>query len=223
MRMWQITSTRYILGPREQFQSLASHPSLDFEGTFDASGGRFVFPGQPDSRYALISYRAALPRAQLYHDWDIVAREDALARLSESEFRPDLNVLVSGDVLDSAPGGGASPVEVEFKGLSVVTVTTTAEKAGVLLLNDKYDTDWRVTIDGKESTVLCCNYIMRGVFVPAGSHRIVFSYRPYLSRFMLGLSACFAMLIWSLCRGVSRWRPWRGGRRDLETGGGGGS
>ena len=221
VRMWQLTSTRYILGPREQFQSLASQPALDVVGTFDVSGGRVVFPGPPTSRFALLSVRGVLPRAQLYHEWDIVESDAALSRLADTQFQPELNVLVTGDVPVVPPGGLPEPVSVEFKGLSVVTVSTTSEKSGILLLNDKYDADWRVSIDGKEGTVLKCNYIMRGVFVPAGSHRIVFSYRPYLSRFMLGLSACFAMLIWSICRGVSRWRPWRGGRRDLETGGGG--
>jgi uncharacterized membrane protein YfhO len=41
-----------------------------------------------------------------------------------------------------------------------------------LLLNDKYDPNWKVTVDGKPASLLRCNYIMQGVQVSAGEHTI---------------------------------------------------
>ena len=49
--------------------------------------------------------------------------------------------------------------------------------AGVLLLNDKFDDDWSVTVDGRPETLLRCNYLMRGVYLEPGKHTVVFSYR----------------------------------------------
>ena len=46
----------------------------------------------------------------------------------------------------------------------------------VLLLNDKYDANWHVTVDGRPAELLRCNFIMRGVMVPAGQHTVEFSF-----------------------------------------------
>jgi uncharacterized membrane protein YfhO len=56
----------------------------------------------------------------------------------------------------------------------------------VLLFNDRYLLPddrvgkWTVTVDGKQETILRCNYIMRGVFVTPGQHTIEFHYAAYL-------------------------------------------
>jgi uncharacterized membrane protein YfhO len=55
-------------------------------------------------------------------------------------------------------------------------VQTTSDAPAMLLLNDKLDPEWHAYIDGKEAPVLRANYLMRGVHVPAGSHKVVFKY-----------------------------------------------
>ena len=53
-------------------------------------------------------------------------------------------------------------------------LSATATVPSVLLLNDKYDPLWTVTVDGKPAPLLHCNYLMRGVQVPAGAHTVEF-------------------------------------------------
>jgi len=53
---------------------------------------------------------------------------------------------------------------------------TKADFASVLLLNDRFDPQWTVAIDGKPATLLRCNYLMRGVQVPAGEHTVCFRF-----------------------------------------------
>jgi uncharacterized membrane protein YfhO len=73
---------------------------------------------------------------------------------------------------------------VEFKSYSPkqIVLAANAPAPSVLLLNDKYDPNWQVTVDGKPAELLRCNYIMRGVQVPAGAHTVEFqfnlSHRP---------------------------------------------
>jgi uncharacterized membrane protein YfhO len=72
-----------------------------------------------------------------------------------------------------------------------------ASTPSVLLLNDKYDPHWDVTVDGKPAELLRCNFIMRGVPVPAGPHTVDFQFRiPHkplditLTAMGLGLLLC---------------------------------
>ena len=78
----------------------------------------------------------------------------------------------------------------------------------MLLYNDRASRDWRVWVDGKQTQLLHCNYIMRGVFVPAGEHKVEFRYEPTLiplcvtlSAFVLGILLA-AYLIWSRLAGT---------------------
>jgi uncharacterized membrane protein YfhO len=45
-----------------------------------------------------------------------------------------------------------------------------------LLLNDKYDPNWRVTVDGKPAKMLRANFIMRGVYLTPGAHTVEFQF-----------------------------------------------
>jgi uncharacterized membrane protein YfhO len=56
-------------------------------------------------------------------------------------------------------------------------LTAQAATPAVLLLNDKYDSDWRVTVDGQPAGLLRCNFFMRGVYLPPGPHTVKFDFR----------------------------------------------
>lgn len=41
-----------------------------------------------------------------------------------------------------------------------------------------YPHGWEATIDGKPAPILRVNYVLRGLFIPAGEHEIVFTFKP---------------------------------------------
>jgi len=49
---------------------------------------------------------------------------------------------------------------------------------GLVVLADVYYPGWELTIDGKPTRILRANRAMRGALVGAGSHRLVYRYRP---------------------------------------------
>jgi uncharacterized membrane protein YfhO len=87
-----------------------------------------------------------------------------------------------------------------------VELSVAAAAPSILLLNDKYDPNWSVTVDGKPAELLRCNYIMRGVCLTSGEHKVVFSYGIPKGPLLITLSA-FAVGL--LLAAVLIWHKWR--------------
>jgi Bacterial membrane protein YfhO len=57
--------------------------------------------------------------------------------------------------------------------VAIHTQTTTRQ---LLVLADRMDLGWKVTVDDHPAEALTANYLFRGVFVPPGSHKIEWTY-----------------------------------------------
>src|SRR5215471_9677169 len=79
--------------------------------------------------------------------------------------------------------------------LKHILLKAKATAASVLLLNDHYDPNWHVFIDGKPAPLLHCNYLMRGVQVPGGEHQIEFRFTPPTTGLYVSLVAVGAGLL----------------------------
>jgi len=134
-----------------------------------------------NGRYALFEFAGALPRAKLYPNWQIETNDQAiLAQLVNPAFAPDQTVLVSGGIQPAAansdPNQKAGTVAFASYSPKDIVLNCDAASPSVLLLNDRFDPDWKVLVDGKANPMLHCNYIMRGVFLTAGQHTVEFRF-----------------------------------------------
>ena len=163
---------------------------------------------------ALIEYGDALPRAKLYSSWLTPPNDQTtLQALTSTNWDPAQTVLVSSDtpVPPPAAAAGTDPGDVRITSYAPtdIKLQATAKTPAVLLYNDRIAKDWRVWVDGKQSQLLRCNYIMRGVFLPQGGHTIEFRFLPSLTPLYVTLSAfavgilLAAYLIWSRFSGKS--------------------
>jgi hypothetical protein len=73
---------------------------------------------------------------------------------------------------------------------------------GHVVLLDRYDPGWRVTVDGREDLIVRADVSFRAVAVPAGHHVLEYRYRPRAVLVGLGLS----LLAVALAAGVACWR-----------------
>jgi uncharacterized membrane protein YfhO len=116
-----------------------------------------------------------------------------LRKLTSPVFDPLQTVLLADppNKLKTASGTNGNPGTVEFVSYDPKRIVLRAKSAGpsILLLNDKFDPTWRVTVDGKPETLLRCNYIMRGVEVADGAHTVEFRFEPPISGFYISLAA----------------------------------
>jgi hypothetical protein len=146
-----------------------------------------------DGPVALYEFTAALPRAKLYSNWQVVDDAAALQLLASAPFDPVKTVLVAKDTpVTQTPGDAAADpgtVKISQYKSTHLIMEADAKTPAVLLLNDRTGDSWNVLIDQKPAPFLRCNYIMQGTFVPAGHHIIEFRYQPSLTLFCISLSA----------------------------------
>ena len=67
---------------------------------------------------------------------------------------------------------------MDFKSYSPKDIVLSAQAAApsVLLLNDRYDPNWHVLVDGQPAPLLRADFIMRGVYLTPGSHTVEFQF-----------------------------------------------
>ena len=83
-----------------------------------------------------------------------------------------------------------------------VEIEVETSSPGLLVLGDTYFPGWKAEVDGKRVPILRTDYLLRGVVVDPGSHRIRFLYRPDSFYVGLGLTIISgATILWSL-----KWR-----------------
>ncbi len=73
-----------------------------------------------------------------------------------------------------------------------VTLDTSLNRHGVLVLVDSYYPGWKADVDGRPTEVKSANYVYRAVEVSAGKHRISFRYDPDSFRQGLWISSVTA-------------------------------
>ncbi|MCL4419758.1 YfhO family protein, partial [Patescibacteria group bacterium] len=78
--------------------------------------------------------------------------------------------------------------------------------AGLLVISENYHPDWHGYIDGKETPVYKVNYLWRGIFVPAGEHKVEFRFQPRVIMVARTISTLF-MLGYLIAIGVMIVKP----------------
>jgi uncharacterized membrane protein YfhO len=143
--------------------------------------------------YALFEFTGALPRAKLYSNWQVSTNDRAtLSELASAAFDPEQQVIVANPLPASAPGpANQSGGTVQFVSYEPKRIVLHAEasKLAVLLLNDRFDPNWNVSVDGKPEKVLRCNYLMRGVYLQPGSHAVEFRFTPPVGPLYVSIAA----------------------------------
>ncbi len=208
-RRWQLTNTRYLLGAAGFLDVLNSqidpeHKSFKYLVRFDLA----LKPGvtqlstveditvdvTPQGQYAIFDYTAALPRAKLYTNWQVSTNdEQTLMQMASKSFDPEKSVFVANPLPPPTPvtGTNQNPGTVEFVSYApkLIVLKANATQPSVLLLNDKTDPSWHVTVDGKPETLLRCNYLMRGVFLQPGAHTVEFRFQPAIGMLYVSIGA----------------------------------
>ena len=208
-RLWELTATRHLVGSVQALQKLLTNPAFEAVEHFNVERGRVV-PAPPGTAQGVLAqFNGALPMATVVHGWEYVNQDEALRRLADPEWQPRNSVLIEGQGKPRSSGQANADAQIIRHTDTRIEVEVDAAEEGVMLFNRWHSPDGEVRVDGKRAKLLRCNYIMQGVQVPAGKHRVVFSYRPYTLFFALNLAVSLVLLAWLAYRGC----PLRRGRK----------
>jgi len=166
-----MTNTRYVVAP-------GTIPGMT--PVFSDQDGLLIFevPG-------------ALPRAFFVDS--LVVREEAeqqWALLRDPAFDVGAIAVVDRSLnLPSAPDSLSSTVELESYAPDEIAWTVSTEVPRLLVVSETYyPAGWEATVDGDPVEIHAVDYLLRGVVVPAGTHRIEMKFAPARQRIGMMLS-----------------------------------
>jgi hypothetical protein len=214
-RAWQLTATRYVLAPADfadvlRQQAYVARLPLQMMTRFSLLAKPGIInarrPDQvtaviaPDGPFALFDSTAALPRAKLFSRWQVNTNDaDVLAKMFDPAFDPAQGVFVAGGVPVCAGDGtneSSGSVDITSYAPKDIVLAANAASPCVLLLNDHFENDWKVLVDGRPQSLLRCNFLMRGVYLENGVHRVEFKFEPGASWLYVSLAAVAVTVLW---------------------------
>jgi hypothetical protein len=144
------------------------------------SGLRVMYAGADARIYA---NPHALPPAFLVDRQLVAPDEVALASLGAGRVNPRSVVVTDRRLPGLVEGAPARAKAVGRAHIQTyeperVVVRTTSKRDALLVLPDTHFPGWRATVDGQEASVRRVDYLLRGVLVPAGPHRVELRYEP---------------------------------------------
>ena len=72
----------------------------------------------------------------------------------------------------------------------------TLPRNGILVLSETYYPGWIATVDRYPAKILVADYVLRGVEVPPGKHRVRFAYRPKSVQYGTAVSLT-SIMVWA--------------------------
>ncbi|MCP4543689.1 MAG: YfhO family protein [Chloroflexi bacterium] len=140
-----------------------------------------------------------LPRAFLVRQQNAIVAADELAlRLMQAQaFDPSTKVVLASDANtrqdDGQSLGNEDSVLMMHYAAERVEIEVKAQAPSYLILTDAWYPSWEATVDGEPVDIHRADLLFRAVAVDAGSHRVVFSFRP--KSVWIGANASLAVMV----------------------------
>jgi hypothetical protein len=145
--------------------------------------------------------RSALPRARLVGRPSYVEDQRRAIEALDGLGVDLIDHLVVEDPARPLPAGvvvsGTAHIAIDLP--ERVVVETDAATPAYLVLADTFDPGWSATVDGRPAPIRPAYVAFRAVFLAAGEHTVIFTYRPAGFELGLGLSGCgilLGLLLW---------------------------
>lgn len=181
-RQWQLLNVNYVLRKRD-----LGAAGLDV--VYEEDDIRVYRLGDP------------LPRAWVVHDTVIAADDEVFDLINAEDFDPRKTAFVApgGAAIDpSAESGPGAIAQVVEAGPGRLTLEVSPGTDGLLVVSQPHDPGWQARVDGVRAPIYRVDYLLQGVPVEAGSHRVELTYHlsplPALIS-LVALAVCVVVLV----------------------------
>ena len=129
---------------------------------------------------AVYENETALPRAWIASDYEVLAKEEVLKKMEQSDFDPFRTVILEQDpgVPHSDTIENPRRVTVEAYSPNKVICESELSSPGWLVLSGNWHPAWKAWIDGEEAKVFLADYVLRAVRLEKGRHTVKFVFDP---------------------------------------------
>jgi len=188
LRLWQVSGVGAVLLPQEAYAQITSQPAgrqlLEQRLAFDVYGTQdngISTVASPQGRHVLAFFSPVQSgRFRLVAGTRrFAAATDALAWLADARTPLFEQVAVHDTKAPDLEGSGpAGVIRVRQLSPAVMELDVDASSPAVLRCADRFDADWKATVDGVDTPVFRVDFCMMGVAVPQGKHTVRLAYRP---------------------------------------------
>lgn len=209
-RSFDICAVRYLLAPADAFGGRA----------FVEGAWKFWKLSSQENGVLCYENTRARPRFYIVPEHREVSDKEAFVAIKTSAlkdgelFDPESMVLIESEsaskISPSQPVAAVeargnpdsiSTIAIDKLGDEQIELSTESDFNGYLVVADQYYPGWHASLDGLDKPILRANYIQRAIALPAGKHKVVFSYKPesyriglLISSIALGLLALTALI-----------------------------
>lgn len=217
VRSWQLAAVSHVLAHGPVAKQILSNPAwasqLELAWAYqpfdDGRGGvgtRGVGPTL-EAPEVVLKFKKTPPRVAAVHAWREVPDAEALETLAAPNFLPFSSVLLApGSEVCAPPSGDPGPPpEIEIAKIVPGRYEFSVKNHGpaVVRVAEKYDPNWKATVDGEVRPVLRVDYMFQGIALEeARAHQVVMWYAPPLLPVVLqwigilaGLGAALALAV----------------------------
>ncbi|MCE1225454.1 MAG: YfhO family protein [Geobacteraceae bacterium] len=177
-RLPDIMNVRWLVADEKMYEQNRGHLGDRYQLVF--KGGNEV----------VLENRHVLPKAWLVSQVKVETDpQQRLKQMQEATFDPSRIALV-----ESAPPFVLSPplksgeVLLQQYANERLRLSASVSSNSLLVLGEKYHKGWKATVDGKPTTIVPVDHILRGVYLTPGKHTVEFRFDPLPFKIGKGLT-----------------------------------
>ncbi len=196
LRFWQLSAVGFVLAPAQAWTQIQNDPAM--KDAFDLVYAYNVRPAdyyvevvpataEQPGQHVIMRLKKPAPRFALIGKWETAEDAEALRRLGSTNYPLFEKVMLAPETAANLPESSGSndggQVQVLDCKPGKIRLRTSSTFPAVLRVSEKYDRDWRVSIDGGKGRVLRADFIFQGVFLESGMHEVFLEYAPSIVMF----------------------------------------
>jgi hypothetical protein len=134
----------------------------------------------PVKNETVLHNRDVLPKAWLVSQVIVEKNPEMRMRIigTSPMFNPAKHALVETPPGIQLSGGISGDATVTTYEQNRILLDVRAASNALLVLGEKYNRWWFADIDGKPTEIVRVNHVLRGIYVPAGNHKVEFRFDP---------------------------------------------